>query len=314
MSTSILSAAPSLATAIGSVQLDSPLLNASGAFWPETSSQLFALKSCMGGVVSKTLTQHAQAGNAQQRTVELPSVGMLNSIGLQGKGLAHFLNVDLPALVSHEVPVVVSLSAGTAEAFVAMVEACQPHAAYITALELNLSCPNVKAGGADAGSSPEWVANVVRQVKANTHLPCWAKLTPNVTSMLPLAEAALNAGADGLVAINTVLGSHVDVRRKTLSLSRTFGGYSGPGLKPIALYQCLKLAQAFPNVPLVGVGGISTLDDVLEFLMVGCSAVQVGTASFKEPLLFPKLKQGLLAYLQQEGLSSIKPLIACALP
>jgi dihydroorotate dehydrogenase (NAD+) catalytic subunit len=305
-----------LSTLIGGLTLSSPLLNASGAFWPETFAQLFPLKTVMGAMVTKTLTAQGQSGNAQQRTVEIPNHGMLNSIGLQGKGLDYFLTHDWEATALHQVPVIVSLSAASGEAFAAMVQRCLQSGRPITALEINLSCPNVKQGGSDYGSSPAWIAEVMAAVKqtAPKTLPVWAKLTPNCTSILPLAEAALASGADGLVAINTVLGTHVDVRRKKLSLSRGFGGYSGPAIKPVALYQCLRLKQAFPQVPVIGVGGIASTEDALEFFMVGCSAIQLGTACFRKPALFQQIHEGLQAYLRQEGCPSLDQIRGVALP
>jgi dihydroorotate dehydrogenase subfamily 1 len=140
------------------------------------------------------------------------------------------------------------------------------------------------------------------------------KLTPNVTSVLPIAEQALLAGADGLVAINTVLGSHIDIRRKKASLSRVSGGYSGVGMKPIALHHVLQLAQSFPKTPLIGVGGIQSATDVIEFLMAGCSAVQIGTQAFRTPWVFPTVTKGLQAFMKAEGLENLQPIIGCAVP
>lgn len=306
----------SLVTTIGDLTFNSPIMNASGAFNPEAFARCFPLAESMGALVMKTLTPESSKGNAQQRTVALPTLGMLNSIGLQGKGIAQGLESELPTWSNHGVPVVFSLSASSVEAFEqAVVQIFQhPNSMVIQALELNLSCPNVHAGGSSFGSSPDWVNTVVSAVKAVCPVPLWVKLTPNVTSVLPIAEQALLAGADGLVAINTVLGSHIDIRRKKASLSRVSGGYSGVGMKPIALHHVLQLAQSFPKIPLIGVGGIQSATDVIEFLMAGCSAVQIGTQAFRTPWVFPSVTKGLQAFMKAEGLDNLQPIIGCAVP
>ena len=306
----------SLVINIGDLTFNSPIMNASGAFNPEAFARCFPLAESMGALVMKTLTPESSKGNAQQRTVALPALGMLNSIGLQGKGIAQGLEAELPAWGNHGLPVVFSLSASSVEAFEqAVVQIFQhPNSTVIQALELNLSCPNVHAGGSSFGSSPDWVNTVVSAVKAVCPVPLWVKLTPNVTSVLPIAEQALLAGADGLVAINTVLGSHIDVRRKKASLSRVSGGYSGVGMKPIALHHVLQLAQAFPNTPIIGVGGIQSATDVIEFLMAGCSAVQIGTQAFRNPWIFPSATKGLQAFMKAEGLENLQPIIGCVVP
>ncbi len=306
----------SLVTNIGDLTFNTPIMNASGAFNPEVFARCFPLAENMGALVMKTLTPESSKGNAQQRTVALPTLGMLNSIGLQGKGIAQGLETELPAWSNHGVPVVFSLSASSVEAFEqAVVQIFQhPNSTVIQVLELNLSCPNVHAGGSSFGSSPDWVNTVVSAVKAVCPVPLWVKLTPNVTSVLPIAEQALLAGADGLVAINTVLATHIDVRRKKASLSRVSGGYSGVGMKPIALHHVLQLAQAFPNTPIIGVGGIQSATDVIEFLMAGCSAVQIGTQAFRTPWVFPTVTKGLQAFMKAEGLENLQPIIGCAVP
>jgi dihydroorotate dehydrogenase subfamily 1 len=301
---------------VGTLTLHSPLMNASGTFNPEAFARCFPLADSMGALVMKTLTPEASKGNAQQRTVALPALGMLNSIGLQGKGITQGLETELPAWRNHGVPVVFSLSASSVEAFEqAVVQLFKhPNATVVQALELNLSCPNVHAGGSSFGSSPEWVKTVVTAVKAFCPVPLWVKLTPNVTSVLPIAEQALLAGADGLVAINTVLAAHIDVRRRKASLSRVSGGYSGVGMKPIALHHILQLAQTFPNIPIIGVGGIQSATDVIEFLMAGCCAVQIGTQAFRNPWVFPMVTKDLQAFMNAEGLDTLQPIIGCAVP
>lgn len=302
-----------LTTPLGPLSLSTPLMNASGCFWPDTFDQLFSIEATLGMVVSKTLKPQAQPGNVQQRTVEIPGVGMLNSIGLQGKGLPTFLETDLAPMAAYGSPVMVSIAGNDAEQFAAMARALAQHAHQIAAVEVNLSCPNVKEGGADQGTNTQWIREVVTAVAENAgDYPLFAKVTPNTHSTLPLAEAALSAGATGITAINTVLGLHIDVGRKRPSLARVSGGYSGPGIKPIALHHCYQLAKTFPGVPLIGVGGIQTVNDALEFFMAGCNALQMGTACFKDPLRFQQIVEGLEAYLQREGCQSITELIGCA--
>jgi dihydroorotate dehydrogenase (NAD+) catalytic subunit len=304
-----------LETQVGRLTFCSPLMNASGTFQPDELAKAFKLNTVLGALVTKTVTPQAQAGNPQQRTVELGNIGMLNSIGLQGKGLAHTLDVDMPQWYRHGVPVVLSLSANSVEAFVESLLSIQAHASVrlIQAIELNLSCPNVHDGGSLFGSSPEWVFDVVQAVVQTSGYPIWVKLTPNAgQQFIAVATKAVEAGAEALVAINTVLGAHIDVNRKKLSLNRGFGGYSGAGIQPIALYWVLQLRQAFGGqVPLIGVGGIQTLNDVLAFMMAGCCAVQVGTQTFNDPWALPRLQDDLAAYCLREKVSHLAQLVGC---
>ena len=295
--------------------LSSPILNASGAFNPQVFSRLFPLKDYLGAVVTKTITPNASSGNAQQRTVELKGVGMLNSIGLQGKGIVYSMAEDIPDLFQHHTPIILSISAESETAFSRMTAFVEAHAnrRMLAGIELNVSCPNVHAGGAIFGSSPEWVAKAVRAVKQETTLPLWVKLTPNTSQFVAVGCAAVDAGADALTAINTVLGSHIDIKRRCPSLAKVSGGYSGIGIKPIAIHHVIQLAKALPHIPIVGVGGIRTAEDVLEFIMAGCSAVQVGTHAFESPTIFVQLLQELDAWCKAEGISSLQSLKGVAL-
>jgi dihydroorotate dehydrogenase (NAD+) catalytic subunit len=302
-----------LATQVGTLCLPHPIMNASGTFNAVLAQRLHGLEGVMGALVSKTVTPAASSGNAQQRTVELPGIGMLNSIGLQGKGLITTLEVDLPhwkTLVGNT-PIVLSISADSEAAFAAMARYIEahPHRSDLAAIEVNVSCPNVHAGGALFGSSPEWVARAVKAVRSETTLPLWVKLTPNAPDVVGVGVSAINAGADGLTAINTVLGAHVDIRRKRLSLSRGSGGYSGPGIKPIAIHHIIQLRRALPETPLIGVGGIACVEDVIEFLMAGCQAVQVGTQFFASPRIFPETLSRLESWCQQEGITALDEII-----
>ena len=216
-----------LSTKVGPLCLKTPLLNASGCFWPEVFNQLFALEDTLGMVVSKTVKPLAQPGNTQQRTVEIPGVGMLNSIGLQGKGIDGYLAEELPDTASYGVPVMVSLAATNPDKFAEMTQKTLKQAVPVAAFEVNLSCPNVKEGGADQGTSPDWIREVITAVASEAkNTPLFAKVTPNITSTLPLAEAALDAGATGITAINTVFGLPIDVTRKKPSYQVSSGPWA----------------------------------------------------------------------------------------
>ena len=303
-------------TTIGKLTLDSPILNASGTFNPHVFSQLFSLKQYLGAIVTKTVTPNASSGNTQQRTVELPGIGMLNSIGLQGKGIITTMDTDIPQHYGcHDTPVILSISADSEVAFqrmTAYIEA-HPNRHYLQGIEVNVSCPNVHAGGALFGASPQWVSKAVHAVRQETSLPLWVKLTPNTTELVAVAQASVDAGANALTAINTVLGSHIDIRRRQASLAKVSGGYSGQGIKPIAIHHVINIAKALPNTPIIGVGGIRSAVDVLEFIMAGATAVQVGTHCFNDPAVFVDLIQDLEAWCIAEGVASLRELVGVAL-
>jgi dihydroorotate dehydrogenase (NAD+) catalytic subunit len=272
---------------------------------------MFPLKHTLGALITKTVTPQPRLGNPQPRTVELPGIGMLNSIGLQNPGLAACLAEELPELVQHQVPVMVSISADSTEAFTAMAEALAARP-EVAALEVNLSCPNIARNGLHFGDAPETVTAAISAVRAGFSGPVFAKLTPNVTSIVAIGEAALAGGATGLTAINTVMGIKIDVKRRRPVLPRQAGGYSGPGIRPVAVLAVWRLWQAFPGIPIVGVGGIACLEDVLEFLMAGASAVQIGTWAFRHPMIFPNMVQDLAAFLETQGVAHVSQLVGCA--
>ncbi|HEY9744617.1 MAG TPA: dihydroorotate dehydrogenase [Oculatellaceae cyanobacterium] len=305
---------PSMETTVAGIHFNSPLLNASGAFNPHLFHELFPLKTALGGIVTKTVTAQPQSGNIQPRTVELPGIGMLNSIGLQNPGLAYTLEKDLPSLAPYELPVILSISAHSSADFAKMAEAVLTHAAghTIAALELNLSCPNVEKGGVHFGSAADSVRSAVSAVKNVFSKPVFAKLTPNVTDIVAIGGAALEGGADGLTAINTLLGVAIDIRKRKPVLPRVSAGYSGPGIKPVALHAIWNLHKHFPETPIIGVGGISNANDALEFLMAGASMVQIGTACFRHPTVFVEIRQQLQDWCESEGIASLDELRGCA--
>jgi dihydroorotate dehydrogenase (NAD+) catalytic subunit len=296
---------------LGELHFPNVLLNASGTFNADTFSQMYPLNTALGGIVSKTVTADPKPGNAPYRTVELPGIGMLNSIGLQNPGLGYFLETEAAQLAAHGLPVIVSMSGQSMAQFAEMAERVQGHP-QVAAIELNLSCPNVEAGGHHFGSDPEMVRGALNAVTTHCDKPVFAKLTPNVTDIVAIARGAVDGGAFGLTAINTVVGARIDIKTRKPVLPRVFGGYSGPGIRPVAVHAIWTLHQAFPSVPIVGVGGIETAEDVLEFLLAGASVVQVGTACFRHPFVFPRLVAQLQAYCTEHGLRSVTELTGAA--
>lgn len=299
---------------VAGIRFSSVLLNASGAFNAHLFNELSPLKDIMGGIVTKTVTRQPLAGNIQPRTVELPGIGMLNSIGLQNPGLAYSLEKDIPALKVLGLPVILSISAHSSAEFAQMTEIAlsHPNGSLIEALELNLSCPNVEKGGVHFGSAQDSVRQALQAVTSVCHKPVFAKLTPNVGDIVSIGGAAIEGGAAGLTAINTVLGATIDIKRKKPVMPRVSAGYSGPGIKPIAIHAIWNLRKHFPDIPIMGVGGVSTAEDVLEFLMAGASLVQVGTICFRNPLIFKEIAETLQAYCVAENLGSIAELSGCA--
>jgi dihydroorotate dehydrogenase (NAD+) catalytic subunit len=292
-----------LSVTVNAIDFNLPLLNASGAFYAPSFDRFFPLSQGLGGLVTKTVTQTPSMGNKPYRTVELPGIGMLNSIGIQNPGLNVCLTQEIPALHHYGLPVVLSISAHSVAQFAEMACTALPYADHIAALELNLSCPNVSAGGIHFGTDPASVQQTVTAVKAVWPKPVWAKLTPNVTDIVRIGEAAVTGGADGLTAINTVMGLALDIKKRKPILPRVSGGYSGPGIRPIALNAVWQLHKALPTTPIIGVGGIETVEDVISFLLAGANLVQIGTACFRHPMVFTQLVEELTAYCQQEGLS-----------
>lgn len=305
-----------LSVTVAGIQFPSMLLNASGAFNPSLFDRLFPLAETMGGIVTKTVTRQPLIGNPQHRTVELAGIGMLNSIGLQNPGLEYFLEREAQALKSYKLPLILSISASSNQEFSEMAGmiANHPHGACVDALEINLSCPNVEKGGAHFGSNPEYVHGALQAVVSQFPRPVFAKLTPNVTDIVSIASAAIDGGAHGLTAINTVLGASIDIKTRKPVLKRVSGGYSGPGIKPIALHAVWQLHRHFPKTPIMAVGGIMNAEDVLEFVMAGASLVQVGTACFREPMVFPDIDRQLKAFMETEEITQMSSLIGCAHP
>jgi dihydroorotate dehydrogenase (NAD+) catalytic subunit len=250
----------------------------------------------LGAVVTKALTPEARAGNPTPRVTETAS-GMLNAIGLQNSGLCASLEGDLPWLIEQQVPIIVNVAGKTVTDYQQVAEALG--SSGVSALELNLSCPNVAQGGMSFGTDPATIRHVILAVKEVCDLPLVVKLTPNITDITLAARAAEEAGAAALTVINTLRGMAIDIQRRKPVLGNVFGGLSGAAIKPVALACVWQVAEAV-EIPVIGCGGISSLEDVLEFILAGASAVQVGSATFNDPFLLPRLMKELAGWLEAE--------------
>lgn len=291
-----------LAVRLGRLSLPNPILVASGTFgYAREMEGLVELKR-LGGIVPKTITRSPRAGNRPWRTLET-AAGMLNSIGLDNDGQEAFIEHHLPYLATAGAPIIVSVAGRTSEEFVEMC-ARMEGLPGIAAIELNISCPNVSCG-VDLGVDPAACQRVVAGCREACSFPIVAKLTPNVTNIATIAQAAADGGADCIAAINTVQGMAVDWRRRRPLLGNVLGGLSGPAIKPIALRCVHQIARAV-RTPIIGIGGIATIDDVMEFIVAGASAVQIGTANFYNPTATMRLLDELPEALAQLGAKSIR--------
>jgi dihydroorotate dehydrogenase (NAD+) catalytic subunit len=282
------------------------VLVASGTFGYVREMQEMVRVDRLGGVIPKTVTYQARAGNPTPRTVETAS-GMLNAIGLDNDGIAHFREHHLPYLRTVGTAVIANIAGEDEDQFVAMAAMLGAEPG-LAAIELNISCPNV-SHGLDLGIDASAVGRLVKRVRGACSLPIVAKLTPNVTNIVPIAEAAAEAGADAVSLINTLRGMAVDWRRRRPILAYDVGGLSGPAIKPIALRIVWEVARALPGLPLIGVGGIANVDDALEFLVAGASAIQVGTATFYDPTASERMVDDLTSRLDQAGVVDVRSLI-----
>jgi len=295
-----------LAVELGQLRLKNPVIVASGTYASgKEYAQLVDLNQ-LGALTVKTLTLKPVAGNKPPRIWETPS-GLLNSIGLQNDGIDSWLENDLPFLKKFNLPIIASVGGETVEEYVRLVKILSS-VEEVKAIELNISCPNVKAGGAAFGSEPKLAAEVVSQARLGTNKTLIAKLTPNVTSVAEVALACQRAGADVLSLINTVLAMAIDPISRRPRLGAVVGGLSGPAIKPIAVRMVWEVAQAV-QIPVIGMGGIMDANDALEFFLAGAQAVAVGTANFIDPQAPLKIVQGLNAYLEQNGFSSINEIV-----
>ena len=285
------------------LRLRSPVLVASGTFgYGFDAPQVDRI--ALGAIVTKGTTLRPREGNVPNRIAETPS-GMLNAIGLQNPGVDHVARVYAPVWASWNVPVIVNLAGDAIDEYVAVAERLDS-VPGIAGLELNISCPNV-ANGLQFGVDPDQAAKLTSAVRAVTRLTLIVKLTPNVTDVVAIARAVEDAGADAVSAINTYVGMAIDVRRRRPVLSRESGGLSGPAIKPLALHAVWQVAQAV-RIPVIGIGGIMTSGDALEFLLAGAVAVQLGTVNYIRPQAAHEVHEGIAVYLQEHGLRNLREL------
>lgn len=290
---------------LGRLHLANPIMVASGTFGYAREMESLVDLARLGAILPKTITPTPRAGNPPPRTCET-AAGMLNSIGLDNDGIEAFLSAQMPYLAGLGAPVVVSIAGRDCDEFVGMAARLEG-VAGVAAVELNVSCPNV-SGGVDFGTDPATCGRVVAGVRAACSLPVLAKLTPNVTDVVAIARAAADAGADALSLINTCLGMAVDWRRRRPRLGNVLGGLSGPAIKPIALRVVYQVSRAV-GAPVVGVGGIATVDDVMDFLVAGASAVQIGTANFYDPTVSMKILDALPDALAEAGAEGVAEIV-----
>ena len=294
-----------LSIKLGRLRLPNPIMVASGTFGYAREMAGIVDLSRLGGIIPKTVTRQPRVGNAPWRTIET-AAGMLNSIGLDNDGVEAFIEHHLPYFQELEsIPLVVSIAGRSIEEYAEM--AAMLDQPGVAAVELNVSCPNV-SGGVDFGTDPEMCQTVVQRVRESCNLPVLAKLTPNVSRIAEIAKAAEAGGADAISVINTLLGMVVDWRGQRPMLGNVMGGLSGPAIKPVAVRCVYQVAQAV-DVPVVGIGGIGNIDDVMEFIVAGASAVQIGTANFYDPTATMKILDRFPAALAELSVNSVSEAI-----
>ena len=291
---------------IGALKLKNPVLTASGTFGYGEEFADFIDLTRLGGFIVKGTTLHPREGNPYPRMAETP-MGMLNAVGLQNKGVHYFVEHIYPRLKDLDTNVIVNVSGSSVEDY-SETAAIINELDHIPAIELNISCPNVKHGGMTFGVQPQAAAEVVSAVRKAYHKTLIVKLTPNVTDITEIAKAVEGAGADSVSLINTMLGMAIDAERRKPLLSTVTGGLSGPCVKPVALRMVWQVAKAV-KVPVVGLGGIMNATDAIEFLLAGASAVELGTANFVDPAITVKVVDGINEYLDRHGFKSVQDII-----
>ena len=289
--------------------MKNPVVPASGTcgFGQEMSTWMDLNR--LGAISTKGTTREARYGNAQPRIAECGATGMLNAVGLQNPGVDEVIREELPALRAvYKGPIIANVSGFSIEEYAYVCERMdkETDAAII---EVNISCPNVQHGGMAFGTSPEAAAEVTRAVKKVTSKPVFMKLSPNVTDIRAIARACVEAGADGLCLINTVLGMRIDIRRRQPVLANRYGGYSGPGIFPIALRMVNQVSKACPGTPIIGCGGVSTAEDVIEMMMAGASAVEIGAAGLINPHACEEIIEALPGVMKEMRIAHLQDII-----
>ncbi len=297
---------PDLRVKIGPLELRNPVLTASGTFGYAKEFEPFLNLNRLGGIIVKGISWEPRPGNPPPRIVET-ACGMLNAIGLENVGVDRFISEKMPYLRTLTAPLIVNILGDSVEDYRELA-ARLDGVPGISALEVNISCPNVKKGGAAFGASPEMAAAVTAAVRGATKMPVIVKLSPNVSDITVMAKAVENAGADGVSLINTLIGMAINAETRKPRLANIIGGLSGPAIKPVALRMVWQTARAV-SIPVIGIGGIGTAEDAVEFLLAGASAVQVGTANFYNPSAAEQIVAGLEDYLQRHGEERVSNLI-----
>jgi dihydroorotate dehydrogenase (NAD+) catalytic subunit len=300
------SAHPDLSVNVAGIQLKNPIIAASGTFGYGVEFEDVVHLAKLGGFVVKGLSREPMIGNPPPRLWETPA-GMLNAIGLQGIGVRRFVDEKLPELRARRATVIVNVCGTTLDEYVE-VSRILSDADGVDAIELNISCPNIKEGGIQFGCSLTGTFDVVNAVRRVTRLPLIPKLTPNVTDVSSFARAAEDAGADAVSLVNTFLAMVLDVETRRPKISNVVGGLSGPAIRPIAVRMVYECRQAV-RIPIIGMGGITDARDALEFMIAGASAVQVGTANFVDPMIWPKLLDGIRAYMERHQIVRLSDLV-----
>ena len=294
-----------LAVNLGGLAMKNPVTTASGTFAAGMEYSDFVDVSALGAVTTKGVSLNGWEGNASPRIAEVPS-GMLNSIGLQNPGVAHLKSEELPWLREQGATTIVNVSGHSFDEYVQVIEALED--APVDAYEVNISCPNVDAGGMTLGTHVPSVEKVVSLCREATSRPLIVKLTPNVTDITEIARAAEVSGADAISLINTLLGMAIDVKRRRPVLARVVGGFSGPAVKPVALRMVWQCSKAV-SVPILGMGGVTTGTDAVEFMLAGATAVAVGTANFMNPQATVDVIDGIIDYCEEQGVNDVNDLI-----
>lgn len=295
-----------LSVNVAGIALRNPVMTASGTFGYGTEFAPYVDLRSLGAFVTKGLSLKPRAGNPTPRVVETPA-GMLNAIGLQNVGLEAFVAEKVPLLRDVDTPCIANFFGNTVEEYAEMAHRLDA-ISEVAGLEMNISCPNVKCGGIQFGSDPASAANVVAACRAASSKPLIVKLSPNVTDVVAMARACVDAGADALSLINTLVGMSINVKTRRPVLANITGGLSGPAIKPVALRMVWQVAQAV-KVPLIGIGGIMSATDVVEFLLAGATAVQVGTASFVTPGIAQTIAEDLYRWMQDNNVNDVRDLI-----
>lgn len=296
---------PDLSLNLCGIDMANPIVTCSGTSGNGREFARFLDLNLLGAFTAKSITLDKRPGNPTPRIAECTG-GILNSIGIQSKGVEHFIQEDLPFLKQYSVPVIVSISATHQEDYARLAEILDQEDG-IKALEVNISCPNLEAGGSSFGADPELSGRIIKQVKDRTHLPVIAKLTPNVTDITLIARSVEANGADAVSLINTVAGMAIDIHSRRPKLGNVIGGLSGPAIKPIAIKKVWDTYRSV-SIPIIGMGGINSWEDVIEFILAGSSAVGVGTGLFRNPLVVMDILEGITAFMKENGIERLDSL------